>query len=168
MTFVQDSPPLIRSLGDVNEPIAARLSAHQGGTAAVFDSVVAEVARDGGVRFVPRTAGPPPRVDGYLLALTDLESSPPHLGERHPDGDELIHLVSGDVTVVIEAPGGEERHSLRPDDALIVTRGLWHRVEVNRPARLLHLTPGPSGEHRLPCPEPTPGGPSGTFRAIPW
>lgn len=26
--------------------------------------------------------------------------------------------------------------------------GVWHRVEVDRPARLVHLTPGPSGEHR--------------------
>ncbi len=126
--------------------------------AVAFDSVVAEVTRHGCVRFAPRLPGPPPRVDGYLLALTDLEHSPAHLGERHPDGDELIYLVSGDVTVVIEAPGAEEHHSLCPGDALIVSRGLWHRIEVDRPARLLHLTPGPSGQHR-PLPEPTPGGP---------
>ena len=38
-----------------------------------FDAVVAEVARDGGVRFAPRLSGPPPRVDGHLLAMSYLE-----------------------------------------------------------------------------------------------
>jgi quercetin dioxygenase-like cupin family protein len=75
-------------------------------------------------RPAPRLPGPPPQVDGYLLALTSLEHSPPHQGERHPDGDELIWLVSGEVTVVIETPGGDQRHRLRPGDALIVARGL--------------------------------------------
>jgi len=29
-------------------------------------------------------------------------------------GDELIHLVPGEVTVVVEAPGGDQRQALRP------------------------------------------------------
>jgi quercetin dioxygenase-like cupin family protein len=119
-----------------------------------FDTVVAEVATDGALRFAPRQPGPPPHVDGHLLAVTSLEHSPPHLGERHPDGDELIYLLSGEVTVVIEGAGGDQRHALRPGDALIVARGLWHRLEVTRPARLVHLTPGPSGEHRRLSPAP--------------
>jgi quercetin dioxygenase-like cupin family protein len=101
--------------------------------------------------------GPPPRVDGHLPALTSLQRPPPHLGERHPDGDELIYLISGEVTVVIEAPGGEERHTLAPGDALIVARGLWHRIEVARPARLVHLTPGPSDGYRPANLEPKEG-----------
>lgn len=61
-----------------------------------------EVARDGALRFAPRLPGPPPRVDGHLPALTSPEHAPPHLGERHPDGDELILLVSGQVTVIVK------------------------------------------------------------------
>ncbi|MHB8294642.1 MAG: cupin domain-containing protein [Acidimicrobiales bacterium] len=61
------------------------------------------------------------------------------------------------MTVVIEAPGGDQRHTLCPGDALIVARGLWHRIEVTRPARLVHLTTGPSGEHRRLSPEPKAG-----------
>jgi len=138
----------------VNERTVAPVSEHDSAKAVAFDTVVAEVAKDGGVRFAPCRPSPPPRVDGHLLALTSLERSPPHLGERHPDGDELIYLLSGEVTVVIEAPRGDERHTLGPGDALIVARGLWHRIEVARPARLVHLTPGPSGEHRPASPEP--------------
>jgi quercetin dioxygenase-like cupin family protein len=133
------------------------VSEHDSAKAVAFDSVVGEVDRDGCVRFALRLPGPPPRVDGHLLALTSLERSPPHLGERHPDGDELIYLLSGEVTVVIEAPRGDERHALRPGDSLIVARGLWHRIEVTRPVRLAHLTPGPSGEHRRLSPEPKAG-----------
>lgn len=113
-----------------------------------FADVVVEVDRGGGVRFVPRTLGPPPRVDGYLLALEHLEEAPPHLGERHVDGHELIWLVSGQATVTIEVPDGNQLHVLGPGDALIVARAVWHRVQVDRPATLVHLTPGPSGEHR--------------------
>jgi mannose-6-phosphate isomerase-like protein (cupin superfamily) len=133
------------------------VSGHESARAAAFDTVVAEGAKDGALRFAPRQPGPPPRVDGHLLALTSLERPPPPLGERHPDGDELIYLLSGEVTVVIEAPGGDERHALGPGDALIVARGLWHRLEVARPVRLVHLTPSPSGEHRRLSPEPQEG-----------
>ena len=96
-------------------------------------------------------------VDGQLLALTSTERPPPHGGECHPDSDELIYLESGEVMVVIEVPGAEQRHALRPGDALIVPRGLWHRSEVARPSRLIHLTPGPPGGHRPAGPPPTGG-----------
>jgi quercetin dioxygenase-like cupin family protein len=146
---------LLPSLAEVNERAAAPVPEYDSVTAVAFDTVVAEVGRDGGVRFAPRLPGPPPRVDGHVLALTSLEHSPPHLGERHPDGDELIYLLSGEVTVVIEAPGGDQRPTLGPGDALIVAQGLWHHIEVIRPAQLVHFTPGPSGEHRPARPPPT-------------
>jgi len=139
---------LLPMLAEVNERTAAPVMARGSAAAAVaFDSVVAEVDRNSCVRFALRLPGPPPRVDGHLLALTSLERPPPHLGECHPDGDELIYLLSGEVTVVVEAPGGDERHTLRPGDTLIVARRLWRRIEVTRPARLVYLTPGPSREH---------------------
>jgi quercetin dioxygenase-like cupin family protein len=138
----------IHSLGEVSEPPEAPMPGAERTSVVAFADVVVEVDRGGGVRFAPQAPGPPPRVDGHLLALACLEESPPHLGERHPDGDELIWLVSGQVDVAIGAPEGDQHHVLRPGEALIVPRGLWHRVPVDRPARLLHLTPGPSGEHR--------------------
>ena len=146
------------SLVQVNDRNAEYANPYQRVSAVDFDRVVVEVARDGALRFAPRPPGPPPRAEGYLLALTSLEHSPPHLGERHPDGDELIYLVSGQVTVVVEAPGGDQRHRLRAGAALIVPRGMWHRIEVDLPARLVHLTPGPSSQHRPASEEPT-GGP---------
>jgi hypothetical protein len=123
---------------------------------AEFSSVVAveslglEVDRSGDMRFVARTQGPPPRVDGHLLALEHLEQAPPHFGEHHLDGDGLLWLVSGEATVSIEAPDGEHCQVFGPGDALIVPIGLGHRVQLDQPCSLVHLTPGPPEEHR-PC-----------------
>jgi hypothetical protein len=36
-------------------------------------------------------------------------TDPPHRGEMHPDGDELLYLVSGSVEIVLEDDDREER-----------------------------------------------------------
>ena len=33
-------------------------------------------------------------------------------------------------------------------DACIVRKGEWHRVLMVEPAQLIHITPGPRGDHR--------------------
>ncbi len=35
-----------------------------------------------------------------------------------------------------------------PGQAVIVPKGVWHRVLIHEPSQLVHLTPGPGGEHR--------------------
>lgn len=147
-------------MGVMDEVTAGALAPgdSEGASVVGFDSVVVEVARDGCVAFAPRPSRPPPRVDGYLLASSFLDRPPPHSGECHPDGDELIWLISGAATVVVEAPGGDRRHLLRPGDAVIVARGLWHRIEVAQPSQIVNLTPGLSGDHRPIRPEDKEGG----------
>jgi quercetin dioxygenase-like cupin family protein len=72
----------------------------------------------------------------------------------HPDGDELLYLISGRVEVILEDGGdvetvGEQRvEALQPGDAIVVPRGVWHRVDVREPSHLVHVTPGPGGGHR--------------------
>ncbi len=77
-----------------------------------------------------------------------MSRNPPPAGEMHPDGDELLILVSGHVVVVLEEDEGERRVDLRPGQALVVPRGVWHRVELQEKSQLVHVTPGPGGEHR--------------------
>ena len=72
----------------------------------------------------------------------------PHMGEMHPDGDELLFLISGHVSVLLEEQGAERAVELRPGQAIVVPRGVWHRVIPQQPSQLLHITPGPGGEHR--------------------
>jgi len=90
----------------------------------------------------------PLRIDGYTVGAPYLTGDPPHSGEMHPDGDELLYLVSGRVRVLLELEEGHCDVELGPDQALVVPRGVWHLVHLIEPGQLVHITPGPGGEHR--------------------
>jgi quercetin dioxygenase-like cupin family protein len=107
----------------------------------------AGILRDGAITPLAATR-PPPAVDGLSVGIAITDRPAPHAGERHPDGDELLHLIAGEAVVLIEQPGGEERVALRAGDACVVPRGLWHRVLPQGPITLLYVTPGPSTERR--------------------
>jgi quercetin dioxygenase-like cupin family protein len=68
--------------------------------------------------------------------------------QRPPDGDELLYLISAAVTVSLELPEGDRTVDLGAGDALIVPQGIWHRVTLRESGRLVHVTPGPNGDHR--------------------
>ncbi len=92
--------------------------------------------------------GPPPRIDGYTVGAPWIDSEPPHAGEMHPDADELLYLVSGRVRVRLELDEGDREIGLGSGQALVVPRGVWHRILIEEPGRLVHITPGPGGDHR--------------------
>ena len=104
--------------------------------------------RDGSARPIESKPGPPVRIDGYTIGAPFLTRAPPHAGEMHPDGDELLFLLSGRVTVVLEDAEPPRRVSLEPGQALVVPKGVWHVVLLDEPSQLLYATPGPGGEHR--------------------
>lgn len=66
----------------------------------------------------------------------------------HPDGDELLYLVSGAVTVTLELSGGNTQVDLGAGEAVVVPRGVWHQVTSREPGQLIHVTPGPNGDAR--------------------
>jgi mannose-6-phosphate isomerase-like protein (cupin superfamily) len=105
--------------------------------------------RDGRARLVPQTPGrPPTRIDGYTVGAPVMTGPAPHAGEMHPDGDELLYLISGKISVVLEQGGAERVLEVLPGQAVIVPRGVWHRVVPNEPSQMVHITPGPGGQHR--------------------
>ena len=95
-------------------------------------------------------AGGPPRIDGFTVGAPFLTPGrePPHAGEMHPDGDELLYLVSGRILVRLELEAGARDTEVRAGQALVVPRGVWHRIFIEEPGQLVHVTPGPGGEHR--------------------
>jgi len=103
-------------------------------------------------RIVEQTGRGPQRIDGLTIGAPDLTSDPPHNGEIHPDGDELLYMVSGAVSVRLELPDGDETVELRAGDAIVIPKGIWHLVTLREPGRLVHITPGPNGEAR-PLPD---------------
>ena len=102
-------------------------------------------------RLLPSRPDPAIPVDGLTIGLATMTENSPHGGEMHPDGDEVLVLVSGRVRVVFEEPAFADI-DLAPGDGLIVPRGAWHRVDILEPSRIFYATPGPNGDYR-PLPD---------------
>ena len=93
---------------------------------------------------------PPRRIDGVTIGAPQLTGDAPHDGEVHPDGDEILYLISGAVSVRLELPDGDQHIDLATGDALVVPQGVWHKITLRRPGQLFHITPGPDGDARVP------------------
>jgi len=65
--------------------------------------------------------------------------------ERHPCADELLLVLEGALELFIAEPSGEHRVELGEGEAYLVSRGLWHRLAMLRPGRLLFV----NSRHRM-------------------
>ena len=68
--------------------------------------------------------------------------------EMHPDGDEIVVLLSGAVDLVLDLPGGPRTVELRDRGAAVVPGGVWHTANVLGPSEALHITRGAGTTHR--------------------
>lgn len=68
--------------------------------------------------------------------------------EIHPGGDEVIILLEGRMTMVLDEPGGERRVAMAPGSTCIVPKGVWHTAKVAEASRFLALTYGAGTDHR--------------------
>ena len=69
--------------------------------------------------------------------------------ERHPAGDELVMLLSGQATLLLEEAAGERSVELRnAGDFLLVPANVWHTARTSVATTMLFLTPGAGTEHR--------------------
>jgi mannose-6-phosphate isomerase-like protein (cupin superfamily) len=69
--------------------------------------------------------------------------------EMHPAGDEIVCLLSGDVTLVLDRNGAEQIIHLRdPGSFAIVPKGTWHTARTAVPTRMLFVTPGEGTQNR--------------------
>ncbi len=105
-----------------------------------------DIHRDLSVTARERTPGPPKRIDGMTIGILTMTEDAPHGGEVHPDGDEILYVISGRLRV--EGDSSPEPLELAAGGACIVRKGEWHRVSVLEPTQLIHVTPGPNGDHR--------------------
>ena len=68
--------------------------------------------------------------------------------EMHPEADEFVYLLSGDVALVLELPTGTATIRLSDRGAVVVPRGVWHTARVFATSRMLFVTRGAGTEHR--------------------
>ena len=69
--------------------------------------------------------------------------------ERHPAGDEVVLLLSGQAEMILKRNGADESVSLaEPGSYVIVPAGTWHTARTSVPTRMLFITPGEGTENR--------------------
>jgi quercetin dioxygenase-like cupin family protein len=61
--------------------------------------------------------------------------------ERHPRGDELLHVLEGEVVVTLLSDSSSESSTLGAGSVCVVPRGLWHRQRSDAGASVLFATP---------------------------
>ena len=67
--------------------------------------------------------------------------------ERHPAGDEIVCLLSGQVRFLFE--GAAAPIELHDAGAFtIVPKGTWHTAKTTVPTKMLFITPGAGTEHK--------------------
>lgn len=64
--------------------------------------------------------------------------------ERHPNGDELVHILAGETTLTIMTDDGPVSHAMKAGMLIVVPRGAWHRFHAPDPVTVLTATPQPT------------------------
>ena len=64
--------------------------------------------------------------------------------EMHPDCDELLHVIEGEIDIeVLPKEGGEaSTATVGAGRFLIVPRGCWHRQYIRKKCSEFYVTPG--------------------------
>jgi len=83
------------------------------------------------------------RFKGRLLVSSFTFESDWATWEIHPAGDEIVCLLSGNATMVLDRNGVEEIIHLRAAGSFaIVPRATWHTARTSVPTKMLFVTPG--------------------------
>ena len=82
------------------------------------------------------------RLYDRLVGVFDFQSSNDlhsDTQEMHPAADEVLFLVSGAIELLLQVGTGERSVTLHAGQAAVVPRGVWHRLVMREPGRLLFI-----------------------------
>jgi mannose-6-phosphate isomerase-like protein (cupin superfamily) len=68
--------------------------------------------------------------------------------EMHPAGDEILFMLEGKATFVLDLSHSLKEVVLSAGRLLVIPKGVWHTAKVSEPARLLAITVGLGTQHR--------------------
>lgn len=78
----------------------------------------------------------------YLVTTSSFDENWP-AWENHPNGDELVFLLSGAVDFILDLPTGQQVVQVRkPGDYAFVPKGTWHTANPLQPTTMLFITAG--------------------------
>jgi mannose-6-phosphate isomerase-like protein (cupin superfamily) len=84
----------------------------------------------------------------YLMTVFDYAQAWAHW-EMHPNGDELVCLLSGAAVMVFEQAGQAHPITLvKPGDFVLVPKGTWHTGKISVACRMLFVTAGEGTQMR--------------------
>lgn len=89
----------------------------------------------------------------FLVSCLDFRDDWP-TWESHPNGDEIVMLLEGQVEMYLERPSGKEPAGVEEimlkdvGSFVIVPKGVWHTAKVHAPSRMLFITPGEGTQNR--------------------
>jgi mannose-6-phosphate isomerase-like protein (cupin superfamily) len=86
-------------------------------------------------------------VEGRLVAIHTF-SEPWDTWEVHPEGEELVVCLAGELVLHQEIDGSVRTVTLRPYEAVVNPRGVWHTADVSGEATALFVTAGMGTENR--------------------
>jgi mannose-6-phosphate isomerase-like protein (cupin superfamily) len=66
--------------------------------------------------------------------------------ERHPNGDEIVHIVDGATTLHLMTDDGLQTHELKAGMVAVVPQNTWHRFQAPDGVSIITATPRPT-EH---------------------
>jgi mannose-6-phosphate isomerase-like protein (cupin superfamily) len=98
-------------------------------------------ATDPGIRRLMASA------NGRLLSALPMRADWTNW-EMHPAGDELLFMLEGKATFILELADGMKEVALSAGRLLVIPKGVWHTAKVSEPARLLAITAGLGTQHR--------------------
>ena len=62
--------------------------------------------------------------------------------EMHPNGEEIVYLLSGAMDLILEKDGVSQTVELRSKGLIIIPRNTWHTAKVFEPGNMLVITLG--------------------------
>jgi mannose-6-phosphate isomerase-like protein (cupin superfamily) len=84
----------------------------------------------------------------FLIASGTCDADWP-MWEMHPNGDEIVCLLSGSVTFLLQEAHGVHTVELgNCGEYVVVRKGTWHTARTRGPCRILFVTPGEGTQHR--------------------
>ena len=82
-----------------------------------------------------------------LVSFGRGEGDWPHW-EMHPKGDEVLILLEGSLTLIIDQDGQESRLDMTSGQTFVMPKGAWHRAVAQRGVRMIFMTYGEGTQHR--------------------
>ena len=121
-----------------------------------FDNSCLRLRPDSSIELIPMEGFWPRLMSGqlgdfhheYLVTTAEYTAAWP-AWEIHPNGDEIVCLISGHVTLTQERDGAVTQLELRkPGDFALNPRGTWHTADVHERSVMLFITAGEGTQNR--------------------